>query len=299
LRQWRPSCFAPIHVAEPLLREEGFTDLQYVTAHGADYQEMLRDGEVDLSPEFSALTIYNVEKHNYPLKILAGLHVGCIALIGGDRVSSVGDLKGKTVWAGPVENMGPHIFFSVMVAYLGLDPRKDINYVWVEKDEAMRRFREGKIDAVMSFPPGPYELIDEGIGRVLVDTNVDRPWSQYFCCMINGHSDFVKNNPVATRRAIRAILKANDICARDPEYALKILQQKNIWTESETKYILQALKEIPYGKWREYSPEDVLRFFLLRMHEVGMVEASPQEFIAQHTDWRFVNELKSEMNMTW
>ena len=163
----------------------------------------------------------------------------------------------------------------------------------------MRLFREGKIDAVMSFPPGPQELIDKGIGHLLVDTNVDRPWSQYFCCMISGHSDFVEKYPVATKRAIRAILKANDIVARNPEYALRVLQQKKIWKKSDTKYILRSLKEIPYGKWREYSPEEVLRFYLLRMREVGIIKSSPKEFIAQYTDWSFVNQLKSEMNMTW
>ena len=299
LRVWRPSCWAPVHVAEPLLRAEGFTDLQYVTAPGPEYPKLLRDGAVDLSPEFVALNIYNAEKHKPPLKILAGLHVGCYALVGSERIDSVRDLKGKTVWAGSVENNGPHIFFSVIAAYVGLDPRKDIDYAWVKKDEAMRLFREGRIDAVMSFPPGPQELIDKGIGRLLVDTNVDRPWSQYFCCMIGGHSDFVKNNPVATRRAIRALLKANDICFSYPERALRVLQEKKIWKKSETKYILQSLREIPYGKWREYNPEETIRFYALRMREVGIIETSPREFIAQHTDWSFINQLKGELNMTW
>ena len=38
IREWRPACWAPIHVAEPLLREEGFTDVQYVNAHGPKFQ---------------------------------------------------------------------------------------------------------------------------------------------------------------------------------------------------------------------------------------------------------------------
>ena len=29
----------------------------------------------------------------------------------------------------------------------------------------------------------------------------------------------------------------------------------------DTRYALQALKEIPYGKWREYDPEDTVRFY--------------------------------------
>ena len=51
IRQWRPACWAPIHLAEPLLYEEGFTDVQYVNAPGPEYAKLLKDGTVDLSPE--------------------------------------------------------------------------------------------------------------------------------------------------------------------------------------------------------------------------------------------------------
>jgi NitT/TauT family transport system substrate-binding protein len=37
------------------------------------------------------------------------------------------------------------------------------------------------------------------------------------------------------------------------------------------------------------------RFYALRLHEVGMIESSPQQIIAQGTDWRFLNELKKEL----
>lgn len=299
IRQWRPSCWAPMHVAEPLLYEEGFTDVQYVSAPGPEYPKLLEDAAVDISPEFSALSMYNIEKQNPPVKFLAGLHVGCYALVGSERVNSVRDLKGKTVWAGDLKYNGPHIFFSAIVSYVGLDPRTDINYAWVKKNEAMELFKNGKIDAFISFPPGPQELMAKNVGHLLLDTNIDKPWSQYFCCMVNGHSDFVKNNPIATKRAIRAIMKANDIVARDPQYALQILQKKGIWKASETKYILQALKEIPYSKWRDYNPEDTIRFYALRLHDVGIINSPPDEFIAKYTDWSFLNSMKDELGLNY
>ena len=58
---------------------------------------------------------------------------------------------------------------------------------------------------------------------------------------------------------------------------------------------LQALNEVPYDKWREYDHEDTLRFYALRLHEAGMIKASPQKIIAEGTDWRFLNELKREL----
>jgi NitT/TauT family transport system substrate-binding protein len=286
-------------VAEPLLREEGFTDVQYVSGPGPKSVKMWQDGVIDLSPTFIALDMLNVEKYKHPLTFLAGLHVGCYALVGSKRVNSIRDLKGKTVWTGSVKNNGPHIFFSVMAAYVGLDPRTDVNYVWVKKDEAMRLFQKGEIDFVMSFPPGPQELTYKDIGRLLVDTNVDKPWSQYFCCMICGHSEFIKKNPIATKRALRAILKANDVVARNPELALRTLVEKKIWKKPQTKSILQSLKDIPYGKWRAYNPEETIRFFALRLRDVGMIKSGPEEFIERHTDWSFLRGLKKGFGIKW
>ncbi len=299
IRKGSPACWAPMYVAEPLLREEGFTDVQYVFGLGPEVAKMSREGAIDLGAGFSGVSMYNLEHQQHPLKFLSGLHVGCYALIGSARTRSVRDLKGRTVWAGAVKNDGPHIFFSTIVAYVGLDPRTDVNYVWVDKDEAIRLFRDGKIDAFMSFPPGSHELMHGGFGHLLVDTNVDKPWSQYFCCMVTGHSDFIKKNPVATKRAVRAILKANDIVARDPELATRTLVAKKIVKESEYTNTLPELKHIPYEKWREYNPEDTIRFYALRMRDIGMIKSNPQQFIDQHTDWRFMNELKKEFGIPW
>jgi NitT/TauT family transport system substrate-binding protein len=61
------------------------------------------------------------------------------------------------------------------------------------------------------------------------------------------------------------------------------------------EYARQALREIPYTRWREYDPADAVRFYSLRLNEAGMIKSSPQKMIAQGTDWRFLNELKREM----
>jgi NitT/TauT family transport system substrate-binding protein len=48
-------------------------------------------------------------------------------------------------------------------------------------------------------------------------------------------------------------------------------------------------------RWRDYDPEDTVRFYALRLHEAGMLKSTPQKIIAQGTDWRFLNELKQEL----
>ena len=78
-------------------------------------------------------------------------------------------------------------------------------------------FAEGKVDAFLCFPPDPQELRASKVCHVILNTTTDKPWSQYFCCMIAANAEFVHHHPVATKRFLRAILKANDICTAEPE----------------------------------------------------------------------------------
>ena len=59
--------------------------------------------------------------------------------------------------------------------------------------------------------------------------------------------------------------------------------------------MVQSLKELPYAAWREYDADDAVRFYALRLHELGMITSTPQQIIARGTDWRFLNELKREL----
>jgi len=111
--------------------------------------------------------------------------------------------------------------------------------------------------------------------------------------MIAARKEFVVKNPIATKRVVRAVLKATDICAREPERAARYMVDAGF--ESRYDVALEVVKSLSYNRWRSYDPEDSLRFFGVRLHEVGMIKTSPQKLIAQGTDWRFLNELKKEL----
>jgi NitT/TauT family transport system substrate-binding protein len=285
-------CQAPQYVADDLFRSEGFTDVQYVQKAGAaGITEALASGEANLNNHFVAPSLVRVEAGD-PIVLLGGLHIGCFEVFGGERVRTVRDLRGKTV---AVLELGSsqHVFLSTIVSYIGLDPRRDVNWVTSPPAESMRLLADGKIDAFLGFPPEPQELRAKGIGHVIVNSTRDRPWSQYFCCMVIGNREFVRKHPVATKRAMRAILKATSICALDPERAARHLVDRGFTPRFD--YALQALKDIPYADWRNYDAADTIRFYALRLHEAGMIKSSPQKIIAQGTDWRFLNELRKEL----
>jgi NitT/TauT family transport system substrate-binding protein len=286
-------CRAPQFIAETLLAGEGFTEVHYIedADGGVGTRQTLASGEVDLSMSYVGPLIQQIDTRGQ-IVFLAGVQVGCFELIGTERVRAIRDLKGKTV---AVSGLGgsDHVFIASMAAYVGLEPQQQITWAKYRPAEAVPLLVEGKIDALMAFPPFAQELRARQIGHVVVNSTQDRPWSQYFCCLVAGNHEFIRTHPVATKRALRAILKAADMCATDPEHAARFLVSNGFATHYD--YALQALKEIPYNQWREYDPEETVRFYALRLHELGMIKSSPQKIIAQGTDWRFLNELKREL----
>jgi NitT/TauT family transport system substrate-binding protein len=292
LAKSRSICIAPQYVADQLLRAEGFTDVRYVPSDaGIGQSKALASGEIDLTLHFSPLLLIPIDAGD-KITIIAGVHVGCFELLATERIRSIADLKGKTVGV-PDLGTSPHVFVSTMAAHVGLDPAKDINWVTSPSVAPMELFADGKIDAWLGFPPETQELRARKIGHVVVNSSVDRPWSQYYCCVLAGNRDFVQKHPVATKRVLRAILKATDFCVNDPVAAARRLVDGGFTTQYD--YALQTLQEVPYNKWREYDTEDTIRFWALRLHEAGMIKSAPNRIIADGTDWRFLNELKREL----
>jgi NitT/TauT family transport system substrate-binding protein len=285
-------CAAPMGVAEELLRAEGFADVRYLdTGIGRGIQGSLAEGQADLGQQYAPTFITEIDAGR-PILMLAGLHAGCLTLFGSDRVRTMQDLKGKTV---AVQGLSSpfHVFLATMLGYVGLDPSHDVTWLAASPDESLSLLAAGQIEAYMAGPPFEQELRAKGIGHELVNTSADRPWSQYFCCVLAANRDFVQRHPVAAKRALRAILKATDLCASEPERATRTVVERGQITNYDDS--LRSLQQIPYGTWREYDPEDSVRFYALRLREAGLVQNAPDKILAQGTDWRFLNELKREL----
>jgi NitT/TauT family transport system substrate-binding protein len=267
-------CIAPQYVAEELLRAEGFTDVRYVNlTPGSNSPEGIARGEVDFGINFASVLVAGLDS-GVELTVLGGVHVGCFELFV-DEGRSLTDLKGKKVGITFLGSPG-HLFLAAIAAHIGIDPGKDLH--WVASGASvgpMELFAKEKVDAFLGFPPDTQELRARRIGRVILNSASDRPWSQYFCCMLAGNREFARKFPVATKAVLRAILKAADLCASEPERAARRLVDAGFTPRYD--YALQALNEVPYDKWREYDPEDTIRFYALRLREIGMIKSSPAE----------------------
>ena len=285
-------CIAPQYVAEDLLRAEGFTDVRYVATNpGISTALALARGEIDFTTNYAPPMAISIDAGE-PITIVGGEHVGCFEVFAREGIRSIADLRGKNVG---VQSIGSsqHVFLSVMAAHVGLDPAKDIHWVTSTSPKPMELFADGKIDAFLGLPPEPQELRGRNIGRVIVNSVLDRPWSQYFCCVLAANRGYIRKYPIATKRVLRAIVKAADLCASEPARVARQIVDAGFTPSYD--YALQTIKEIPYVRWREYDPADAVRFYALRLREAGMIKSNPNKILADGTDWRHWNELKREL----
>src|SRR6516165_2744601 len=279
---------AEAFAAEELLRAEGFKEIAYIEVSKNVEPPALANDGIDFSLNFAINHIQAIDQVA-PLTILAGVHSGCYELFAREGLGGITELKGKQVGL----QAGSPSLLRLMAAQVGLNPEKDFQWVIDPEIKPLDLFAEGKIDAFLAFPPEPQELRARYAGHVILDTTVDRPWSQYFCCMVAANREYARRHPVATKRALRAIFNAANLCVSDPPSVARKLVDAGVTRQYD--HALQTVSEIQYDKWRDYDAEDTVRFYALRLHEAGMIKSLPQKLITDNTDWRFLSELKREL----
>ncbi|MGN1285579.1 MAG: ABC transporter substrate-binding protein, partial [Bradyrhizobium sp.] len=176
-------CIAPQYVVSDLLNAEGFANIIYLQSDaGVEQAKAVANGDLDFTLHFSGPLFLQVDR-GLSITLLAGIHVGCFELFAKEGIRSVADLKGRTVGIQALET-SQHVFLSAMATLVGLNPAKDIEWVTSTSVKPIELFADGKIDAFLGFPPEPQRLRAQNIGHVIVNSAQDRPWSQYFCCML-------------------------------------------------------------------------------------------------------------------
>ena len=285
------NCIAPQYVAEPFLREEGFTDIQYPVFSPKDALVRLSSGEVNFGVGYMALLSPFIDK-GFPYVMLGGLHLGCWQVVAASDITSMRDFKGKTVAViGPDFTDG--LYMAMTLANVGLDINKDVKVVNHPPTEFEQLLTSGEVDAVVALPPWSTHLRAKNIGRVIVNSVVDPPWSNYYCCTAWANRDWMKQHPVATKRALRALMKGSDLVNKDPEGAARLIVDRGFTNNYD--YTCDILKEMPFDAWRDYDPVDSVRFYALRLKEAGILKSTPDEILEKGTDFRYLHQLRKEL----
>jgi NitT/TauT family transport system substrate-binding protein len=296
-----PVCDPPTALAKAFLLEEGFTDIRYVRVPPTN-TEWLTSGVADFnSGGYGAQIAANVDG-GLPMVALAGIHPGCLELWAKPGISTIRDLRGKTI-AVNAKNASDlfYGFFSILLAYIGVAP-SEVNFIEIGPDIAALRdaFVDGRSEAFIApavFGPQLHRN-PKNPGTVILDTTMDKPWSQYYCCQLVVNRDWAHRNPIATKRVTRAVLRAADLVARDRTSAAHQFVAGGFFSTTpaatDEDITNEVIRDLSYD-WRELDPEETLRFFALRLADAKLIKGTPQEIIAQGSDFAYMRQLRTEL----
>lgn len=281
-------------VAWDFLKEEGFAEVEYVDPGRPETLfSKFAAFEFDMFLYPAPMAVTRIDAGD-PITVLAGVNAGVFQVVGAEAIKSLRDFKGKTIaTSGP--GQPDHVFLAVTLANVGIDIRTDITVLTRPHSEAARALAAREVEGMVSYPPFIHELRVRGVGHVVLDANVDRPWSQNFFSMVAVHREFMTHNPIATKRALRAILRAADVVAKDPDRGARAMVDRGLVGENLFEATRAELPAILYDVWRRYDPADTLRFYGLRLAEAGFIQSTPEQIVARGTDFRYLDELKQEL----
>ena len=296
------ACDAPFLMAGEFLRDEGLSSLD---AYRTGVLQVAT-GEGDIGGLF-ATTLISLADAGAPLVALAGLHPGCLDLWARPGIETISDLKGKTIVVQSKASfhdravpIGTYSLLLTLLAYVGIAPGA-VNLVEAGQSPApFAAFVQGKGDAYAAGDvEGALLRAMKVPGKSILDTTVDKPWSQVQCCLLVANRDWANSHPVAARRATRAILRGADAAAKDRHAAARAVIEKGLYTKLYNgavteEIVYDSIKDLSYD-WRDYDPEETLRFWALRLSEAKLITKTPQQIISESMDLTYFRQLRTEL----
>jgi len=132
-------------------------------------------------------------------------------------------------------------------------------------------------------------------GIVVLDQAMELPWSQQNCCSLTTTTAWLRANPVAAKRALRAIYRAADSLPKDRADAAKVATDKGLFGGANNVQLVRgAANMVPY-EWRKYDVAESMRFHAKLLNTVGLLMLTPDEAVTKATELRFAKELATEL----
>ena len=287
-------CDAPLFAAETerFLQEEGFTDIQLTTSGGV---AGLVDGKADLTAMFIPTLAAAVDAGS-PIVCIGGLHYGCAEIWAPQGVNTLKDLRGRTV---VVRSKAPadlaYSFMAIGLKNAGVEP-SEVNFVVQADADLTKLFLEGKSDLLFLATTAAFafKANTANKGRLVLDQAMEAPWSQQNCCSLTTTTAWLQANPIAAKRALRAIYRTADSLPKDRADAAKYATGKGLFGgAANTEVVRGAANMVPY-EWREDFGDSV-RFHAKLLSGVGLLKLSADDTVTKGTNLRFAKELAKEL----
>jgi ABC-type nitrate/sulfonate/bicarbonate transport system substrate-binding protein len=288
------TCDAPLMASEPYLRQEGFTDVQFSDI--SPQLVSLTTGKADIAVPFVASLAAAVDSGK-PFIGFGPLHPGCVELWAPQSVSTLADLRGHTVVVNSkIPNFIANSFMFLALKNAGIDP-SEVNFVVQPNADLTELFLEGKSDLLFQWGTGAvaFRANPANMGHIVLDQAMDATWSHEDCCVMTTSTDWLRANPIAAKRVLRAIYHAADSLPIDRLDAAKTATDKGLFGGAKNVQLVRgAANMVPYA-WRKYDLSQSMLFHAQLMDSVGLLKLSPDEAVARAIDPRIAKELATEL----
>ena len=285
-------CDSAIYGAERYLRDEGFTDIQ-ITDMATP--AVISAGNAHIGNAFPQAFFNSVESGPKVVS-LGGLHPGCVEIWAQPGIASLKDLKGHsiTVTAKTLSNL-QYSYTSMVLRQAGID-LKDVTFVVQADADTLKLYLDGKSDAVLVATTGVPALMKNAAnkGHVVHSQVMDEPWKSTNCCFIIASEPWYRANPIAAKRAMRAIYRTADSIPADRGDATKIATDKGLFGGAAAlANVREAANMVPLD-WRSYDLEKAVRFYAPLLTDVGVLKTSTDDLL-RAVDLKIFKELSTEL----
>lgn len=286
-------CDAPLMISERYLQEEGFTDIQFQAASGV---ALLTDGKADLLITFPPWLTSAADSGKAVVGI-GPVHPGCVEFWAPPSVATLKDVRGHTVVVrGKTPDDAAYPYLAIGLKNVGVDP-SEVNFVVDPAADLPKLFLEGKSDLLFLATTGlvAFKANPANKGHVVLDQTMDAPWSEQACCILTTTSDWLRANPVAAKRALRAIYRAADSLPKDRADAAKIATDKGLFGGAANVELVRGAANMVPVDWRTYDVAESMRFHAKLLNSVGLLKLTPDEVVTKVVDLRLTKELAIEL----
>jgi len=208
----------PLAQQKGFFKEEGF-DAEIVRITGPSGRSALMSGDIDYYTTIAFIVQSAIV--GLPVKVIAA-YVNCppFVLMSRPELKSAQDLKGKTMGIGAPPGSSPDVIAKLSLKHLGLNPDKDVKYVYLNSHErTYLALEQGLYAAGLIPPPFDFKGAKLGLNSLARAAEILTYPEDGLIATVKK----IKEKPDEAKRVIRAGIKANRYIRTQREGTIQFL----------------------------------------------------------------------------
>lgn len=263
-------CTAPINVAKEkdYFEEEGL-DVELVQSQNETINAV-GTGQVVLGAGHitsSLIPIINGVDAQY----LGPMHTGCKGLyVAGDsELESAGDMDNLTIGIHGGMGESDHNIALRFLQEEGADP-ESVQFTTSDVAATTEAIKNGELDGAIYTENYAAPFVEDGSLKEINSLTYDDSFKDEVCCATFVNKSFARENPITTKKLLRAIIKANNWAEDDTESYVEYLYDHDLLSGDEQAGF-EFIDSLDY-KATEQQLEDTIKEIIDDYMELGVLE---------------------------